>query len=661
MIKSLRKKGFTIVELVIVIAVIAILAAVLIPTFTGIIKKANISADTQLVRNLNTALAEDKAINGEHKTMQSALDAAVEGGYIVARINAKATGNEILWDSVADAFCYLNDGKVEYTPDVTGKKAKDNEKYKLWKIDSVPSDVFSTYLYNIGGKTEFNDVKTGIDVGNETVTSISYVGNDSAQDVVIRTNNSDLTINAPQDTVAHYNTGITLFIASIKPDSYHEYGVMNTATIKYGRIVVEKEGYIGEITSENNSNVVVDGIVKKVTGVLASGSGFVEDNNSAGSLGTKPAADLLIYSEYDFNEFRNAVNGGNNYSGKLVRLMRNIDLTYTNWTPIGQLTTSGDTSDSSFNGTFDGGNYTISYKMPISEMDYAGLFKFVRNGVIKNLNVVVDVEASRSIWFGGIAGRLDNSIIENCHVSGKVTVTETNSTDGCSVAGLVEYLNMSTIKNSSSNVEINITATSDDAYVYAGGIAGEVNCSTIDNCINNGEINASAGSYYDYDETYEVYSYVYSYVGGIAAYTKFGSEISNCTNNGNITSGRSESSYATAGGIAGSIGVSNSNISTHTNSIISCKNTGIVDCETSNQEQEYLGGIVGEVYGWKDYPGWEGEDQLAVINDCSSTTTPTSSSGCAGNIFGWNSIYNKGDNKHFTIDGVVQGETQSQS
>ncbi len=120
--------------------------------------------------------------------MQSALDVAVEGGYIVARINAKATGNEILWDSVADAFCYLNDGKVEYTPDVTGKKAKDNEKYKLWKIDSVPSDVFSTYLYNIGGKTEFNDVKTGIDVGNETVTSISYVGNDSAQDVVIRTN-----------------------------------------------------------------------------------------------------------------------------------------------------------------------------------------------------------------------------------------------------------------------------------------------------------------------------------------------------------------------------------------------------------------------------------------------------------------------------------------
>ena len=57
MIKRNNKKGFTIVELVIVIAVIAILAAVLIPTFAGIIKKANLSADQQAVRQMNTALA----------------------------------------------------------------------------------------------------------------------------------------------------------------------------------------------------------------------------------------------------------------------------------------------------------------------------------------------------------------------------------------------------------------------------------------------------------------------------------------------------------------------------------------------------------------------------------------------------------------------------
>ena len=52
-----NKRGFTIVELVIVIAVVAVLAAVMIPTFSSIVKNANISSDTQLVRNMNVILA----------------------------------------------------------------------------------------------------------------------------------------------------------------------------------------------------------------------------------------------------------------------------------------------------------------------------------------------------------------------------------------------------------------------------------------------------------------------------------------------------------------------------------------------------------------------------------------------------------------------------
>lgn len=52
--KRNNKKGFTIVELVIVIAVIAILSAVLIPTFGGVVDKANASADLQNARNAYT-------------------------------------------------------------------------------------------------------------------------------------------------------------------------------------------------------------------------------------------------------------------------------------------------------------------------------------------------------------------------------------------------------------------------------------------------------------------------------------------------------------------------------------------------------------------------------------------------------------------------------
>ena len=52
--KRNAKKAFTITELVIVIAVIAILAAVLIPTFTYVVNKARESAAMQACKNVST-------------------------------------------------------------------------------------------------------------------------------------------------------------------------------------------------------------------------------------------------------------------------------------------------------------------------------------------------------------------------------------------------------------------------------------------------------------------------------------------------------------------------------------------------------------------------------------------------------------------------------
>ena len=59
--KKMNKKGFTIVELVIVIAVIAILAAVLIPTFSNVIQKANSLRDVpSLEKHLIQVLLQKK-------------------------------------------------------------------------------------------------------------------------------------------------------------------------------------------------------------------------------------------------------------------------------------------------------------------------------------------------------------------------------------------------------------------------------------------------------------------------------------------------------------------------------------------------------------------------------------------------------------------------
>lgn len=79
LIKKL-KKGFTITELVIVIAVIAILAAVLIPTFANVINNANESAAMQEARsewsNFSVEVATEPAAENDFLIVHKSGDEA---------------------------------------------------------------------------------------------------------------------------------------------------------------------------------------------------------------------------------------------------------------------------------------------------------------------------------------------------------------------------------------------------------------------------------------------------------------------------------------------------------------------------------------------------------------------------------------------------------
>uniref|UniRef100_UPI004029B560 type II secretion system protein n=1 Tax=Candidatus Fimenecus sp. TaxID=3022888 RepID=UPI004029B560 len=102
-----KKRGFTIVELIIVIAVIAVLAAVLIPVFSGLIQQGKDAEAKVVVNTLNKGLA---MTTTKPATMQSALEAVETNvGINVAKLDETyaKTGNKILWDSEYNTFLFV--------------------------------------------------------------------------------------------------------------------------------------------------------------------------------------------------------------------------------------------------------------------------------------------------------------------------------------------------------------------------------------------------------------------------------------------------------------------------------------------------------------------------------------------------------------------------
>ena len=112
------------------------------------------------------------------------------------------------------------------------------------------------------------------------------------------------------------------------------------------------------------------------------------------------------------------VNGGNNFSGKTIKLTADIDLNNQAWTPIG----NGDNSFAFF-GTFDGDGYTIS-GLNVPDANAPGLFGCIF-GTVQNLivkgSVTVGDEADGGDY--GEAGGVvcdNNGTVQNCGFYGSV-------------------------------------------------------------------------------------------------------------------------------------------------------------------------------------------------------------------------------------------------
>ena len=548
--KASKKRGFTIIELVIVIAVIAILAAVLIPTFSNVIQKAKEASDTSMIRNLNNALKMDAG--NEHKTMQQAIDAVADGGFVLTKIKATADSSKVLWDSKNDCFVYLKKGATEptYIPDTKKETAKAED---LWEIvETVDgANKYSQYLNNDSITTA--TVISGFDAGSNTKLETVTYSTPAEKDVTIRTNGGTLVIDAASSDVSHYGLVDKVEIEAVAPSSYHEYNyVTSYISIKSGNVIIEngasvsilavaganvtatqkgelfKVVPVGDVTiNTSNIKVTAEIATEKVT------ADALKTMKYGGGDGKAADTAYELYTASHLAAFAKDVNDGKFAEYVYAKLGADINIGNMGWEPIGN-------AEHPFYGSFDGNGQKI---VGLTNKGYApaqklwgvtstagntgapyGFFGVVGNAnkeltsyadiSIKDIvfeNVAIDIDNTNML---GIAvgadikaakignNRVNTNYNGNIAISGITTSGSLICTNGASVGGIAgkfETLGTLTLENCKNEATLTLS-NNDKTDIKAGGILGftQNGCkATIKNCISAGNITVNAsGSFY---------------------------------------------------------------------------------------------------------------------------------------------------------------------
>ena len=238
--------------------------------------------------------------------------------------------------------------------------------------------------------------------------------------------------------------------------------------------IIESGTFNGEVI---NNGAITGGVFNSTV----SGSGTITGgtfNTPMTGSGTK-SDPYQIGTAEQLKRFRDIVNGSNGQTqnrGACAVLTAAIDLNNEPWTPIGNFTEGNQIY---YEGTFDGGGYTISGMNVTGNFRYASLFGAVKGGTIKNLTVAGKVSPSNSQCIvGGIVGYASNAVIKNCSNHCSVTGRTTSIIGGIagfnSSGAIIDCYNVGTISG------IN--------YAEAiGGIVGS-NSGTISNCYNVGTV-----------------------------------------------------------------------------------------------------------------------------------------------------------------------------
>lgn len=471
------KKGFTLVELVVVIAIIGVLAGVGVAVYSGITKNAKETADSEIISQLNLQLKAKSVLEGPNQTAYDAYLDAKEIGFDLNSLRVQS-GGSYAWDQKEDLFSIVKDDQL------SGKD------FKTWLfVNEIKSEAtYSQFLTNIAPLASVS-VKAGFDAGlNNSVSAIVYSNDATNEGVVIRTNGGKLTVNAKNDTVKHYGALSEADVQKVAGNSYHEFGAVSLLKVGEGHIDVEEGAFVLKATGDMN----------KVT--IKEGAQVLQKNDEKKS-------NLKISSTNEIEAFRDSVNSGVSYEGFRVELISNISLN-DGWTPI-----------DGFKGEFNGNNHIISNlntkNNTHTEDDYTfGLFGTLDGAPEVKGITFADSEISfkrkdnNAVLSGFLVGLVKGATnISDIIVSSSCTIDITAKATIGGIIGRWKHNSVTgecTITNCTNNANMTLnTPNVSGIDIKSAGILGFADTGggklkiVLTTCTNNGNISATAtGSAY---------------------------------------------------------------------------------------------------------------------------------------------------------------------